>query len=112
MTKITKNRFAYNSYGKIIIRKSVSTFDIIHTIQTDNKHIYSMLELKDKHILAATDKLNLLFFDLNNYSIKATIPRITSKGQTGIIELENNRLLVVSIKFGGFYIINTKSLPT
>ena len=109
MTKITKNRFAYNSYGKIIIRKSVSTFDIIHTIQTDNKHIYSMLELKDKHILAATDKLNLLFFDLNNYSIKATIPRITSKGQTGIIELENNRLLVVSIKFGGFYIINTKS---
>ena len=68
-----------------------------------------MLELKDKHILAATDKLNLLFFDLNNYSIKATIPRITSKGQTGIIELENNRLLVVSIKFGGFYIINTKS---
>lgn len=109
MTTLTNNRFAYNSDTSIVLRSALNPFNIIKTIYTIiiEDRIYSILQPSCQELLVVSHMRGLCFIELASYKVVKNFEHIICKSQNGLYELSNNKLLVISIKCGKMYILNT-----
>ena len=109
MTPLTNNRFAHNSDTFIVIRSSLNPNNIIAKIIIKHR-IYSILQPSGQELLVVSNMRSLCVIETTNYRIVKKFKNVICKSQSGLFELNNNKLLVISIKCGKIYILNTITL--